>query len=423
MPSRFTDYLTKFWVEDPKYIVRTIEATTPLFNKIRKEQSETPFTMRQRFGKRGVAQAFNRDSEASTLVNNSADYSVLMPQDSLVGIAGLHTFTMDAYEKAVKDNNFLMNFTAELIEDVSNVVKDMVVKVFYTPLRLTNGTPAFGQATLSAGNQIPASSAGGTFTLTLDTTYPAPGGWLLDINDVYDLYVGTNKVATVMVAGINDDRKNVTLYTFDNISSAITSGTAYLIIPNTYGVALNTYYHIASVNRTLHNIDSNTYPLWNGIVLNAGGTSSPLSKTVIRNLLHKYETKAQRFDLGKPLTVYTTRWQIENLESDLASSSIYKKDINQELKWGFGVQVDNVSVQYDPFIVPTSAYVPNEETLALKYFESPRWFKIGGSIEHPISLQSPQVLRVLLFWDVQYATEYPDKQARIYNLTGDFNYT
>lgn len=423
MATKLSDLLSKFWVEDPKYIVRKIEAATPLFDQIKKEESSTRFDMRERFGKRGVAQGFDRDSESDTLTNNSADYSVIKPYDTLVGVAGLHTFTMDAYEKATQSNDYLINFASDLIEDITEVLKSMVIKIFYTPLRISNGTPALGQATLASGNPIPALSAGGSFSLTLDTTYPAPGAWLFDLNDIYDIYVSGSKVCTVIVTNVADNRKTVTLTTFDAITTAVTSGTAYFVIPNTYGKAFNTFYHIASTGRTLHNIDSTTYPIWNGVVYNAGGSSSPLSKSIVRNFMHKIEVKMQRFDLGKPRKIYTTRWQIENLEADLATNSIFKKDINENLEWGFGVKVDNVSVEYDPLVVPGSAYVPTEEDLSLKYFSTPNWFKLGGSIEHPISLSSPQVLRALLFWDVQYATEYPDKQGRIYGLTSDFSFT
>jgi len=421
--TRLNDLLDKVFKVVPDYIVRKLEVDNPIFEKIKKVESETPFYLVERYGLRGTVQGFDADSLNDTITNNLSEYNFIKPYDSLVGIAGVHKFTQGALEKITTDNNALYDFASGLTEDITNVLMLNIKKLFYTPLRNGN-TPAIAVATLGASNLLPSGTS--DFTLTLDTTNGAIGAWLMDVGDVYDIYVSGDLKMTVRVKSIADSRASVAFnILYNTLSSNLTSGTAYFHIQNTYGKNFVNYPFIASTNRTLHNVDSTNYPIWNGIVYTP--TSSALTKSVIRALVHKFEVKFQRPDIKRVSEVYTTRWQIENLENDLTGSgSIFRIVANvgeDKLEWGFGVKVDNVNVYHDPFVPPTYAYAPNVEYLQLRYFKRPEWLKLGGEIIHPDSLTTPQVLRAVLRWDIQFATEYPDYQAKITGLTSDFSFS
>ncbi len=423
MTTRLNDLLDKVFKVDPEYIVRKLEVDNPIFEQINKVKSTTPFYLVERYGLRGTVQGYDTDSITDSITNYLAEYNFIKPHDSLVGVAGVHKFTQAALEKITTDNNALYDFASGLVEDITNTLMLNIKKLFYTPLREGN-TPAIAVATLSTTNYLPTGSADFTLTLNIpsDTT-PGIGAWLMDVGDVYEIYVGGTLKMVVRVAGINDNRKAVTFnILYNTLTANLTSGDAYFHIQQFRGRNLVNYPFIASTNRTLHNVDSTSYPIWNGISYTP--SSSALTKAVIRTLVHKIEVKFQRPDIKKFTDLYTTRWQLENLEADLASNSIFRVDVNdKDLEWGFKVKVDNVNVYADPFVPPTYAYVPRVEYLQFRYYQQPTWVKLGGEIIHPDNLQSPQNLRAVLRWDIQFATEYPDYQAKITGLASDFNFS
>lgn len=423
MATRLNDLLDKVFKVDPEYIVRKLEVDNPIFEQIKKVESTTPFYLVERYGLRGTVQGYDTDSITDTITNYLAEYNFIKPYDYLVGVAGVHKFTQAALEKVTTDNNALYDFASGLVEDISNTLMLNIKKLFYTPIREGN-TPAIAVSTLSTTNYLPSGTSDFGLVLNIPSdTNAGIGAWLMDVGDVYEIYVDGVLRMVVRVASINDDRKTVIFnILYNTLAADLTAGDAYFHIQQFRGRNLVNYPLIASTNRTLHNVDSTTYKIWNGI--NYVPTSAALTKSVIRTLIHKIEVKFQRPDIKQFTDLYTTRWQLENLEADLASSSIFRVDVNNnDLKWGFKVKVDNVNVYADPFVPPTYAYVPRVEYLQFRYFQQPVWVKLGGEIIHPDNLQSPQNLRAVLRWDIQFATEYPDYQARISGLASDFSFT
>lgn len=409
--QKFSDYLTYLQKKVPEYVEWRIKKVSPLFEKLKYERKPETFWLTIPFASPKGVGAFNSDNENASLPYSNR-FTFIQPYDNLHEVVATERFTAKMLEEA-NDDTIIKDLVADKFERVTNVLKETVVKTFYATPYAKSGKyyPVLAVAT--------STSSQNSSTITLTGKFN-----LIDINDNVEIYsISSGAIGSLVTNGvcyvsdISTDRKTIKLTSYNGGNISLSANTDYLLLFHdfiTYEASINTYKHIASTSRTLHNVNSANYSYWNGVVKTASGGA--LTVANLRSLITYYRNTSLNFDYAHT-EAYTNYEHILALQSDLISLGIFQANITKDLTYGkYNIIVDGVSIIEDPLVHPNELFLPAPEYMSLSYYSEPKWIEVNGEVLFN-SPSAPNLYQLALKWKVNYTCTLPMLQARLIDLT------